>query len=189
MVDRWKKGLWEPEPAPWHSASREVWALHPAVCRRSWEATPSACWAQTNFGGILTMDGVPLGKHLARYAPRRNDENRDGSCVMVISTDAPLDARQLKRLARRAACGNGADGRLVLARQRRLCNRLFNRSGNTYLTLRPGGAEAGSSISRRSDIPSFSGRRRGNRGSHLQLAGSRDNHQGPRWKRRSSFAD
>ena len=66
--------------------------------------------AQTNFGGILTMDGVPLGKHLARYAPRRNDENRDGSCVMVVSTDAPLDPRQLKRLARRALAGMARTG-------------------------------------------------------------------------------
>ena len=145
--------------------------------------------AQTNFGGILTMDGVPLGKHLARYAPRRNDENGDGSCVMVVSTDAPLDARQLKRLARRALAGMARTGASFSHGSGDYSNRLFNRSGSTYLTLRPGGAEAGSSISRRSDIPSFSGRRRGNRRSHLQLAGSRDNHQGPRWKRRSSFAD
>lgn len=66
---------------------------------------------QTNFGGILTIDGVPVGKELGRYAYQRfNNEKGDGSCMMVVATNAPLDARQLKRLARRALAGMARTG-------------------------------------------------------------------------------
>jgi D-aminopeptidase len=61
---------------------------------------------QTNFGGVLTIAGVPVGKEFGRYdfhdalsAPEK------GSCVVVLATDAPLDARQLRRLAARAPMG------------------------------------------------------------------------------------
>jgi D-aminopeptidase len=62
---------------------------------------------QTNFGGILTIDGVHVGQALGRYAfaperPRLARDNPDGSCMIVVATDAPLDARDLKRLAARA---------------------------------------------------------------------------------------
>jgi len=69
---------------------------------------------QTNFGGILTMNGAPVGRELARYYLReelgnaRPDEG--GSCVIVVATDAPLDARQLQRLAKRALLGLAAVG-------------------------------------------------------------------------------
>ncbi len=69
--------------------------------------------AQTNFGGILTVAGAPVGKELGRYylqefqTPR---EGGDGSCVLVVATDAPLDARQLKRVAKRALLGLAAVG-------------------------------------------------------------------------------
>jgi D-aminopeptidase len=55
---------------------------------------------QSNYGGILTMDGVPVGRELGRheYAPAA----ADGSCVIVVATDAPLTARDLERLAARA---------------------------------------------------------------------------------------
>jgi D-aminopeptidase len=61
---------------------------------------------QSNFGGILTMGGAPLGRELGRYSfgPRRGDAG-DGSCMIVVATDAPLDARDLKRLAARALFG------------------------------------------------------------------------------------
>jgi D-aminopeptidase len=65
--------------------------------------------AQTNFNGILSVAGAPVGKELGRYLlkdeaerPRAGD---DGSCMLVLATDAPLDARQLKRIARRALLG------------------------------------------------------------------------------------
>ena len=64
------------------------------------------------------MDGAPVGKLLGRYAyqpPRRrrrpaDDERGDGSCMIVVATDAPLDARDLKRLAARAVFGLARTG-------------------------------------------------------------------------------
>ena len=65
---------------------------------------------QSNFGGVLTMGGAPVGKELGRYsfAPRADDA--DGSCLIVVATDAPLDARDLKRLAARALYGLARTG-------------------------------------------------------------------------------
>jgi D-aminopeptidase len=69
---------------------------------------------QTNFNGILTMNGAPVGRELGRHFLRdelhhaRPDEK--GSCVIVVATDAPLDARQLQRLAKRALFGLAAVG-------------------------------------------------------------------------------
>jgi D-aminopeptidase len=58
---------------------------------------------QTNFGGILTIDGVPVGRELGRYDFASQPAATDGSCMIVVATDAPLDARDLRRLAARAA--------------------------------------------------------------------------------------
>ena len=68
---------------------------------------------QTNFGGVLTVDGAPVGEELGRYYLRElveADEPEHGSCMIVVATDAPLDARSLKRLARRALFGLAATG-------------------------------------------------------------------------------
>lgn len=66
---------------------------------------------QTNFGGILLIDGVPVGKELGQYAFKNQIEGSgDGSCMMVVATDAPLDARNLKRLAARAMMGLAKTG-------------------------------------------------------------------------------
>jgi D-aminopeptidase len=54
---------------------------------------------QSNYGGSLTMGGAPVGRELAVARAGAND---DGSCMIVVATDAPLDARDLKRLAARA---------------------------------------------------------------------------------------
>lgn len=62
---------------------------------------------QTNFGGVLQIGGVPVGVALGRYSYK---ENLDGSCMMVVLTDAPLDARNLKRLAKRAFLGLARTG-------------------------------------------------------------------------------
>lgn len=59
--------------------------------------------AQTNFGGVLEIAGVPVGKELGKYFLSDKLNNpADGSCMMVVATDAPLDARNLERLAKRA---------------------------------------------------------------------------------------
>jgi D-aminopeptidase len=71
---------------------------------------------QTNFGGVLTIDGVPVGKSLGRNAfgpsapGRGGGESVDGSCMILVATDAPLDARDLKRLAARAVFGLARTG-------------------------------------------------------------------------------
>jgi D-aminopeptidase len=91
---------------------------------------------QSNFGGVLTIAGAPVGKELGRYylrneveqeksqtRPRENPryphasskqfdgrESADGSCMIVVATDAPLDARNLKRLAARAIMGLARTG-------------------------------------------------------------------------------
>lgn len=62
---------------------------------------------QTNFGGVLQIAGMPVGVELGKYSYK---ENLDGSCLMVVLTDAPLDARNLKRLAKRAFMGLAKTG-------------------------------------------------------------------------------
>jgi D-aminopeptidase len=59
---------------------------------------------QTNFGGRLTIAGVPVYKKLRR-GRGREPAPEDGSCMIVVATDAPLSARNLGRLARRAIAG------------------------------------------------------------------------------------
>jgi len=66
---------------------------------------------QTNYGGILEIAGVPVGKELGRYSFK--DQLKypgDGSCMIVVATDAPLNTHQLKRLAKRATLALGRTG-------------------------------------------------------------------------------
>lgn len=82
---------------------------------------------QSNYGGVLSMNGAPVGKELGRYSFRRfveGDADPDGtqedgngipdldggSIMMVVATDAPLDSRNLQRLARRALMGLARTG-------------------------------------------------------------------------------
>jgi D-aminopeptidase len=70
---------------------------------------------QSNYGGVLTMNGAPVGRELGRFsfAPRAGqdaNEHGDGSCMIVVATDAPIDARDLKRLAARAVFGLARTG-------------------------------------------------------------------------------
>ncbi len=84
---------------------------------------------QSNYGGILAMGGAPVGQLLGRYAyqPRPDRQPQegvastkgvastardfgDGSCMIVVATDAPIDARDLKRLAARAIFGLARTG-------------------------------------------------------------------------------
>ena len=64
---------------------------------------------QTNFGGVLTIRGVPFEKR-GTAAEAGSARSADGSCMMVVATDAPLDARSLKRLAKRALLGIARTG-------------------------------------------------------------------------------
>lgn len=63
---------------------------------------------QTNYGGILDIAGVPVGRELGRHGIRRS--SGDGSCMIVVATDAPLTVRQLQRLAKRATLALGRTG-------------------------------------------------------------------------------
>ena len=72
---------------------------------------------QTNYGGVLKMNGAPVGRELGTYSfagelgPSINGENQeDGSIMMVVATDAPLNARNLNRLAMRAVMGLARTG-------------------------------------------------------------------------------
>jgi D-aminopeptidase len=82
---------------------------------------------QSNYGGVLTIDGAPVGVELGKYylknvleAVQSNSQGfankpdvsdlADGSIIIVIATDAPIDARQLKRMAARAMMGLGRTG-------------------------------------------------------------------------------
>lgn len=72
---------------------------------------------QTNYGGVLTMNGAPVGRELRQYSYMRdleasgNEENQeDGSIMMVVATNAPLNARSLDRIAMRAMMGLARTG-------------------------------------------------------------------------------
>jgi len=72
---------------------------------------------QTNFGGVLTIEGAPIGWELGRYYLREElhqegsaTDRGNGSVMIVVATDAPMDARNLKRLAARAWLGVARTG-------------------------------------------------------------------------------
>ena len=64
---------------------------------------------QTNFGGVFELNGVPVAKELDNY-PRSYTYDVDGSCMIVVMTDAPLSSRNLERLAKRAIMGLAKTG-------------------------------------------------------------------------------
>jgi len=72
--------------------------------------------AQSNFGGVLQMDGIPVGKRLGQYYLKENladlsaDQSVDGSIMIVLATNAPLSDRNLKRLGRRGLAGLARTG-------------------------------------------------------------------------------
>jgi D-aminopeptidase len=66
---------------------------------------------QTNFGGVLQIDGVPVGEELKKFFMKDELRNSgDGSCMIVVATDAPVDSRNLERMARRAMMGLAKTG-------------------------------------------------------------------------------
>jgi D-aminopeptidase len=66
---------------------------------------------QTNFGGVLQIDGAPVGEELGKfYLSQQLKEKADGSCMIVVATDAPVDSRNLERMAKRAMMGLAKTG-------------------------------------------------------------------------------
>jgi D-aminopeptidase len=76
---------------------------------------------QSNFGGVLTIDGLRVGERVGRIsfqdawrggrdALRPPGPEDDGSCMIVLATDAPVSPRQLERIARRAVLGLARTG-------------------------------------------------------------------------------
>src|SRR5438552_3659443 len=72
---------------------------------------------QTNFGGVLTIAGAPVGRELGRYYLREElqqegtaTDRGNGSVMIVVATDAPVEARNLRRMASRAMLGLGRTG-------------------------------------------------------------------------------
>lgn len=65
---------------------------------------------QSNFGGVLQIGGVPVGKLLDQYSFGNQIESADGSCMIIVATDAPLDPRNLERVAKRAMMGLARTG-------------------------------------------------------------------------------
>jgi D-aminopeptidase len=65
---------------------------------------------QSNYGGYLTIGGAPVWRELQASRVRQGADDHDGSCMIIVATDAPLDARDLKRLAARAIYGLARTG-------------------------------------------------------------------------------
>jgi D-aminopeptidase len=68
---------------------------------------------QSNFGGVLTIDGVSVGEKLGQHYLKEAvaaDSSADGSIMIVVATDAPLSDRNLERLAKRAIAGLARTG-------------------------------------------------------------------------------
>jgi D-aminopeptidase len=65
---------------------------------------------QTNFGGNLQIAGVPVGEKLGKYPFKNALEKSDGSCMIVVATDAPVLERNLERMAQRAMMGLAKTG-------------------------------------------------------------------------------
>ncbi len=71
---------------------------------------------QTNFGGIMSINGAPVGRELGTYSfrnqllPADDGDREDGSIMIVVATDAPASPRNLERLATRALMGLGRTG-------------------------------------------------------------------------------
>jgi D-aminopeptidase len=67
---------------------------------------------QTNYGGVLQVAGVPIGQALGQYYLKNelSKASGDGSCIVVVATDAPLSDRNLERLAHRGLLGIARTG-------------------------------------------------------------------------------
>ncbi|MEA2004957.1 MAG: P1 family peptidase, partial [Acidobacteriota bacterium] len=98
---------------------------------------------QTNHGGILQINGIPVGIHLGKYFMKQAlEEHLEGSCIVIVATDAPLSSRNLERLAKRALLGivrtggfySNASGDYAIAFSTNKSLRIPNHSSSTTLT-------------------------------------------------------
>jgi D-aminopeptidase len=96
---------------------------------------------QTNFGGVLEINGVPIAKELNKYPYKDKILNdADGSCMIVVITDAPLSSRNLERLAKRAIMGlaktggiaSNGSGDYIIAMSTAKDNLILNNSVSLY---------------------------------------------------------
>ncbi|MFC2088251.1 P1 family peptidase [Calditrichota bacterium] len=62
---------------------------------------------QSNFGWMLNINGVPFTREMNQSEIKDNERKEDGSCMIVIATDAPVSTQNLKRMAKRAFTGMG----------------------------------------------------------------------------------
>jgi len=67
---------------------------------------------QSNFAGVLSIAGAPVGQSLGKHFLTRElaQSRGDGSIIIVVATDAPMDHRLLQRVGRRALLGLGRTG-------------------------------------------------------------------------------
>ena len=65
---------------------------------------------QSNYGGLLTIAGVPVGQELGQRYPHPVVPAVGGSVIVVVATDAPIDARNLRRIAVRSMYGIARTG-------------------------------------------------------------------------------
>ncbi|MBE0461344.1 MAG: P1 family peptidase [Candidatus Aminicenantes bacterium] len=98
---------------------------------------------QTNHGGILQINGISVGMHLGKYFMKQAlEEHLEGSCIVIVATDAPLNSRNLERLAKRALLGivrtggfySNASGDYAIAFSTDRSLRIPHNSSSTTLT-------------------------------------------------------
>lgn len=65
---------------------------------------------QTNFGGNLTIGGLDCSDLYGRHQSKSSQQDKDGSCMIVVATDAPISDRNLERIAKRAMLGLARSG-------------------------------------------------------------------------------
>jgi D-aminopeptidase len=107
MCYGWKGGI--------GTSSRRLDPTRSGATRSGQAAYTVGVLAQTNFGGNLTIAGVPVFRLLEpprrpAAGPAADGDPADGSCMLVVATDAPIDARDLRRLAARAVFGLARTG-------------------------------------------------------------------------------
>lgn len=157
---------------------------------------------QTNYGGVLTINGAPVGRELGKFylkdeleraagaststratadgqtISRNLQDSADGSIIIVIATDAPVDARNLRRMAARDA-RTRAHGRRGDERKRRLRHRVLHRARSSHpheykrQAERPARAARVEIVVERCDVAALPRRHRGDGRGYLQFALSR----------------
>ena len=124
------------------STGRAGSAPRRACCPRADGGYTVGVLVQANFGGVLTIDGVPVGRELRPTGTARAARSGDGSCMIVVATDAPLDRARPRAPGRPRRLRPGPHRLLVQQRQRRLRDRLLDRARGAHPPRRDGGPHA-----------------------------------------------